>query len=154
MADIFQQTVQIGWGDMDANGHMRNSAYLDAASNVRMMFFIAHGISAADFARLRIGPIALKDVLEYRRELHLLEEVRITLETAGRAEDGSRFRLRNSFYRQDGKLAATLTTDGAWLDLERRRITRPPEILLAAMGAMTRTEDFQVLASGVKDKAN
>jgi len=154
MTELFQRTIQIGWGDMDANGHMRNSAYLDAASNVRMMYFVAHGFAAPELARLRIGPIALKDVLEYRRELHLLDEVAVTLETAGRAEDGSRFRLRNTFYRPDGKLAATLTTDGAWLDLVRRRITRPPENLLAAMQAMTCTEDFAVLPSGVKEKAS
>jgi acyl-CoA thioester hydrolase len=151
VAEIFQHTIQIGWGDMDANSHMRNSAYLDAASNVRMMFFKRHGITAAEFARWRIGPVALKDVLEYRRELHLLDEVRVTLETAGRSEDGSRFRLRNTFYRPDGKLAATLTTEGAWLDLERRRITRPPEGLLDAMREMTETEDFETLASGVKE---
>jgi len=36
MTEIFQHTIQIGRGDMDANGHMRNSAYLDAASNVRI----------------------------------------------------------------------------------------------------------------------
>ena len=151
MTEIFQHTIQIGWGDMDANGHMRNSAYLDAASNVRMIYFIAHGFAVPELARLRIGPIALKDVLVYRRELHLLDEVTVPLETAGRAQDGSRFRLRNTFYRPDGKLAATLTTDGAWLDLERRRITRPPENLLAAMQAMTRTEDFEILPSGIKD---
>lgn len=154
MTELFQRTIQIGWGDMDANGHMRNSAYLDAASNVRMMYFVAHGFTAAELARLRIGPIALKDVLEYRRELHLLDEVRVTLETAARSEDGSRFRLRNTFYRPDGKLAATLTTDGAWLDLQRRRLTRPPENLLAAMQAMICTEDFAILPSGVKEKAS
>lgn len=152
MMEIFERTIQIGWGDMDGNGHMRNSAYLDAASNVRMMYFIAQGFSAAELAHLRIGPVALKDVLEYRRELHLLDEVTVTLETAGRSEDGSRYRLRNTFYRPDGKLAATLTTDGAWLDLERRRITRPPEDLLAAMRAMPQTKDFRVLPSGAKEK--
>lgn len=150
--EIFTRKIQIGWGDMDANGHMRNSAYLDAASNVRMMFFAANGFTVVELARLRIGPVALKDVLKYRRELHLLEEIPITLETAGRSADGSRFRLRNTFYRPDGKLAATLTTEGAWLDLERRRITRPPEHLLAAMQVMTHTGDFQVLPSGLKEK--
>ena len=153
MTEIFQHIIQIGWGDMDANGHMRNSAYLDAASNVRMLFFQTHGITAADFARWRIGPIALQDLLEYRRELRLLDEVRVTLESAGRSEDGSRFRLQNTFYRPDGRLAATLTTDGAWLDLQRRRITRPPQELMAVMQDMARRAGFQVLASGVKNQA-
>ncbi|MFN2253902.1 MAG: thioesterase family protein [Candidatus Promineifilaceae bacterium] len=149
--EVFQRVIQIGWGDMDANGHMRNSAYMDAASDIRMMFFMSHGITAAEFARWRIGPIALKDVLDYQRELHLLDEVRVTLEATGRSEDGSRFRLRNTFYRPDGKLAATLTTDGAWLDLDQRRITRPPESLLAAIQDMAGTDDFEILPSGVKE---
>ena len=151
MTEIFERTLQIGWGDMDANGHMRNSAYMDMASNVRMMYFVAHGITGTEFARWRIGPITLKDVLEYRRELHFLDEVRVVLEGVGRSEDGSRFRLRNTFYRPDGKLAATLTTDGAWLDLERRRIIRPTDAILAAMQGMTKTADFQVLPSVLKD---
>ena len=32
-----------GWGDMDANAHMRNTAFLDRAADVRMMFFADHG---------------------------------------------------------------------------------------------------------------
>lgn len=151
MTERFERTIQIGWGDMDANGHMRNSAYLDAASNLRMIYFMVHGITTAEFAQWRIGPIALKDVLEYRRELHLLDEVKVRLESLGRAEDGSRFRLRNSFYRPDGELAATLTTDGAWLDLEQRRIARPPETLFRAMQAMPGAEEFEILPSGLKE---
>lgn len=151
MTEHFERTIQIGWGDMDANGHMRNSAYLDAASNVRMIYFMAQGITMAEFARWRIGPIALKDVLEYRRELHLLDEVNVRLESLGRAEDGSRFRLRNSFYRPDGKVAAVLTTDGAWLDLEQRRITRPPDALFKVMQAMPGAADFEILPSGVRE---
>jgi acyl-CoA thioester hydrolase len=152
MAEIFQRTIRIGWQDMDANGHMRNSAYLDAASNVRMMFFLDRGFPAAELARLGIGPITLKDVLEYRRELFLLDEVMVTLETTAMSADGSRFRLRNTFYRPDGQLAATLTTDGAWLDLQQRRITRPPETLLAVMQAMARADDFTILHFVAKEQ--
>jgi acyl-CoA thioester hydrolase len=93
----------------------------------------------------------LKDVLEYRRELHLLDEVNVRLESLGRAEDGSRFRLRNSFFRPDGKVAATLTTDGAWLDLQQRRITRPPDVLFRAMQAMPDAAEFEILPSGVRE---
>lgn len=150
MAEIFQRIIVIGWQDMDANGHMRNSAYLDAASNVRMMFFLAHGFTATELARLGVGPIALKDVLEYQRELFLLDEVTVTLETAAMSADGSRFQLRNTFYRPDGQLAATLTTDGAWLDLQQRRITQPPQALLAVMQAMARADDFMILHSVAK----
>ena len=29
MADVFTRTFHARWGDMDFNGHMRNTAYLD-----------------------------------------------------------------------------------------------------------------------------
>ncbi len=32
-----------GWGTMDVNGHMANTAYLDLAADVRMAFFAEHG---------------------------------------------------------------------------------------------------------------
>jgi acyl-CoA thioester hydrolase len=28
-----------GWGDMDFNAHMKNTAFLDKSADVRMMFF-------------------------------------------------------------------------------------------------------------------
>lgn len=150
MNERFLRTIQIGWGDMDANGHMRNSAYLDAASDVRMMYFAVHGFTAAKLAGLGIGPIALKDTLSYQRELFLLDEVAVTLEAAAMAPDGSRFRLLNTFYRPDGEVAATLATDGAWLDLARRRITSPPDELLRVMHALSRTENYVELTSAVR----
>jgi hypothetical protein len=41
----------------------------------------------------------MKDEIEYFREVHLLEEFNVDLAIAGLAEDGSRFILRNGFFR-------------------------------------------------------
>ena len=38
----FSKTLYVGWGDLDANGHMRNTAYLDKAADVRMYYFADH----------------------------------------------------------------------------------------------------------------
>ncbi|WP_229422843.1 thioesterase family protein [Telluria aromaticivorans] len=32
-----EQTLIAGWGNMDFNAHMRNTAYLDKSADVRMM---------------------------------------------------------------------------------------------------------------------
>jgi acyl-CoA thioester hydrolase len=144
---MFETTLYAGWGDMDFNGHMRNTAYLDKAGDARMRFFEAHGFPMAEFSRLRIGPVVMKDEVEYFRELRLMEPFRVTLAVAGQSEDGSRFLLRNEFFKADGQLCARLLSRGGWLDLAVRRLTAPPPGLLEAMRRMGRTADFQELSS-------
>jgi acyl-CoA thioester hydrolase len=147
---MFEKRLVAGWGDMDFNSHMRNTAFLDKSADVRMMFFSEHDFPMEEFIRRKIGPVIRRDELEYFREIRLLEEMRVTLVIAGLAEDGSRFQLRNEFWRSDGPLAATVTSAGGWLDLSLRRLVVAPEALLAAMRSLPRTEDFQVLASSIK----
>lgn len=53
---MYRKTLYAGWRDMDFNSHMRNTAYLDKAADVRQMFLIEHGFPVEEFARRRIGP--------------------------------------------------------------------------------------------------
>ena len=131
---------------MDFNAHMRNTAYLDKSADLRMMFFAEHGFPMSEFMRLQIGPVIMKDEIEYFKEVRLLEELHVTLALAGMAEDGSRFLLRNEFIRSDGKLAARVSSLGGWLDLAKRKLAPPPPGLLEAMNQMPRTEVFRLLA--------
>lgn len=142
-AEPYRVTRRALWGDMDFNGHMANRAYLDAAADTRMLFFAANGFPMAEFSRLRFGPVILKDELEYFRELHLLDEMTVTLVCIGLSEDWTRFRVRNEFFRvDDEKCVARITSTGGWLDLDRRRLTPPPEELRRLFEVMPRSEDF------------
>jgi len=142
---MFERTLYARWGDMDFNGHMRNTAFLDAAADVRMMFFASNGFPMSEFEKRRIGPVILRDELDYFRELRLLQPVRVTLETSGLSEDGTRFRLVNQFFREDGVRAVRVTSTGGWLDLERRKLTAPPAELRTLLEQIDRTETFEVL---------
>ena len=113
----FSRPFTVGWEHLDSNGHMANTAYLDLAVNVRMLFFQANGFAMQEFEKQRFGPVVRRDEIEYFRELRLLDPVRVTLTLAGMSEDGSQFRLRNEFFRGDGKPAAAVTSTGGWLDL-------------------------------------
>ena len=147
---MFEKRLVAGWGDMDFNSHMRNTAFLDKSADVRMMFFSENGFPMEEFFRRRLGPVVRKDEIEYFKEVRLLEELRVTLAIAGLAADGSRFLLRNEFWRDDGQLAAKVTSAGGWLDLSLRKLAAPPEALLAALRSLPQTEDFQELASSIK----
>jgi acyl-CoA thioester hydrolase len=147
---MFERRLVAGWGDMDFNAHMGNTAYLDKAVDVRMMFFAEHGFPVTEFARLRVGPVVMKDEVEYYRETQLLDELRVTLAIAGLADDGSRFRLRNEFFRADGKPVAKLTSTGGWLDLAARKLVPAPPAMLATLELLTRTDDFEAMPSSVR----
>lgn len=145
---MFEKHLYARWGDMDFNGHMRNTAYLDASADVRMMFFAENGFSMREFEARRIGPVIVRDELEYFRELRLLEPVRVTLQASGLSEDGVRFRLVNEFWKDDGKMAARVTSTGLWFDLSGRRPTPAPAELRRLLEEMARTEGFEILPAG------
>ncbi len=137
----FEQRFRVGWSHVDANRHMANTAYLEMAVNVRIMYFAENGFGSEAMARHQIGPVIKTDELEYYREVHMLDEVRVNALLAGLSEDASRFRVRNEFWRDD-TLVARVTSVGGWLDLKARKLAVPPEALAAALRAMPRSDDF------------
>ena len=137
---------------MDFNSHMKNTAYLDKAADVRQMFLIENGFPVEEFTRLRIGPVVMKDEIEYFREIGLQQKINVTYALAGHALDGSRFLLRHEIFRPDGELSARVLSAGGWLNLDKRKIVAPPPTLFAAMDSLERTDDFVVLPSSVRDE--
>lgn len=150
---MYSRTLFAGWGDMDFNSHMRNTAFLDKATDVRMLFFAEHGFPMSEFVRRKLGPVVMKDEVEYFREVGLLQEITVGLALAGLSEDGSRFAIRNEIARPDGKLCARVTSTGGWLDLVARRLVVPPGELVAALRLLRPTDDFVQLGSSVKSGA-
>ena len=151
MSGIYEKTFHVGWAHIDFNGHLGNTSYMDLAVDVRMFYFAENGFPIEEFQRQRFGPVILKDEIEYFREFHLLDQIRITFMGAGMSEDASRFKIRNEFFREDGKLAARLTTTGGWLDLDKRKLIVPPDALADAMRSLARTDDFEGLTSSVRN---
>ena len=147
---MYTKTLYAGWADMDFNSHMKNTAYLDKAADVRQMFLADHGFPVTEFLRLRIGPVVMKDEVEYFREVHLQEVITVNYALAGHAPDASRFLLRHEIFRSDGRLAARVTSAGGWLNLAERKLIAPPPALLAAMNELEKTSDFVVLPSSLK----
>ena len=147
---MFTKTLYAGWSDMDFNSHMKNTAYLDKVADVRQMYLMENGFPVEAFSRLRIGPVVMKDELEYYKEVGLQEQITITYALAGHAPDGSRFLLRHEIFRADGKLSARVTSTGGWLDLAARKLIVPPPALFDAMVSLGRTDDFVVLPSSIK----
>jgi acyl-CoA thioester hydrolase len=142
-----------GWGDMDFNGHMRNTAYLDKAADARLRFFAKNGFPMHEFQRQGFGPVVQRDCIHYYREVRLLESIEVGVELAGLSPSGDRFVIRNTFQRDDGVLLARVDSAGGWLDLRQRRLIAPPADLLAALRSLPRCKDFELLESSLKQCA-
>jgi acyl-CoA thioester hydrolase len=140
----FELTLLAGWGDMDANGHMANTAYLNKAVDVRASFLAANGYPTSELMRRGIGPVVRKDEIEYFREFRMHDEIRANLLSAGHSEDGGRSIWVNEFYRGE-TLAARVTSLLGWLDLKERKLVAPPEDLLAAIQRIPHAEGFTIL---------
>lgn len=141
----FSSAFQVTWGDLDANVHLRNTAYLDYAAQTRFLYLQQHGFTPADFRAAGIGPVVFSEQITYHKELHFLEPFRVTLELGGMSEDGAKFVMVNRFLKEDGRVAAEVVSRGAWFDIGARKVTAPPEGLHAAMRSAKRTDDYAVL---------
>lgn len=146
---MYEKTLVAGWGDMDFNSHMRNTAYLDKSADVRMMYFAECGFPMAEFMRLKLGPVVMRDEVEYFRECHLLDEITVTFAMAGLSDDASRMLLRNEFFRK-GVLCARVTSTAGWFDLANRKLTVPPDNLAQPLRDLARTGDFKVLPGSAR----
>ena len=147
VAGRFQRGFRVGWGDVDGNAHMGNRAFLDRSADTRILFFGEHGFHASRFVAERIGPVIVRDELVYRKELRLLDDFTVDLEALGLSSDGSRFELRNTFRTSSGEVAAVVTSEGVWFDLDKRKPRAPPSELDAVQRLVPRADGFREFPS-------
>jgi len=138
----FAKQFLVGWGAMDANGHMANTAYLDLAADARVAFLAAHGFPPSEFRRLAIGPVIRKEELEYFREAGLHDTVTVTYAALAMSADAARFVVENEIWSATGERAATVRSTGGWLDLRARKLVAPPPELRAVLDQIPRAPGF------------
>ena len=143
----FEESFAVRWADLDANRHVRNTIFSEFATHTRFRLLEAHGFPQAHFESLRYGPVMFREEIRYRRELIFGDDVRVNVLFAGLSEDGSQWRARQEVFRADGKQAAVLTIDGAWIHLETRKLVAPAPELLDLLRRLPRTDDFEELRS-------
>jgi acyl-CoA thioester hydrolase len=140
--DVYEKTFTVRWADMDPNVHMRHSAYTDYAAQVRLDLLADHGFTMRRFAELSLGPILFREDTRFMKEIGMSETIRVTAELGGVSADGSRWRIIHSIYKTDGRLAATVSVDGAWLNLRLRKLTMPPTEMVEAFQRVSRHETY------------
>jgi acyl-CoA thioester hydrolase len=143
----FHRRFEVRWADLDANSHMRHSAYLDFPAQVRVSYFNSHGFSVRKMQELGVGPILFNESVEYRREVRDSELIDVDVALIGLSENQKHWYLRHQIFKESGELAAVLLCRGAWIDLNARRVCAAPDGLYQSMLVMPRTDDFEWIVS-------
>jgi len=108
----YSRTYEIRWSDLDANGHVNYSAYINAAGDLRYRFFCEHDFPPEKFEALRIGPVYTAIHAQFLREVRLGETVTITYALSGVSPQGSRWKVQHDILKSNGKKAVSLEMEG------------------------------------------
>ncbi len=129
---IYEKQIAVRWSDCDPNRHVRHSAYYDYGAHIRIRFFDDFGFSVQKLEDLGIGPIIFKEECSFIRELKANDTITINILKGELREDISRWVLHHEIFNQEGVKCAQVSLLGAWIDLDKRKLTIGPEKLAEA----------------------
>ena len=134
VADPFQVRIKVRGYELDTQGHLNQSVYLQYGEHVRWELLSAAGISQDALISSGVGPVQLEATIRYRRELRGGDEVDVTcdFEWGG----GRTFQIHQDYRRTDGVVAAELTGVVGVLDLKTRRLVADPAERFRALAAV------------------
>lgn len=138
----FEVKIDVRWSDVDANRHVRHSAYYDYGAHARIRFFQEIGFDSQKMQELSIGPILFKEECSFIKELRGEEAIIVNLLKGNMTEDVSRWELHHEIYNQDNLKCAHITIKGAWMDLTKRKLTIPPQDIVKHFHALPVGESY------------
>jgi acyl-CoA thioester hydrolase len=139
--------IQIRWADLDANRHVRHSAYYDYAAQARIDFMSRAGLDSHKLEEWLLGPILFREECVFRKEIRLEDQVYATTEMLRARHNFSRWALRHQFYKNENILTTVLTIEGAWLDLQLRKLAAPNAFVQSVFASFPRAAEFQWMDS-------
>ena len=144
--EAYSMIYEVRWTDIDANRHVRYSAYIDAAAEQRYHFFNEHNLTPDAFDKLNVGPVYTNLVVNFYREVLLGETLTIKYLLTGLSPQGIRWRVQHEFIKANGKKAVTVSLEGTMLNLSTRQPTMPTPEIMAAFQMVPHSTDFEVLS--------
>lgn len=131
------------WSQIDANMHLRHSAYADFAAQARVEMLETLGMTASVMQKNMIGPILFREESIYYKEIKPGDTVSVTCLLTKCRADGSRWSFTQEIFRGDNVLAAKVNVDGAWIDMMKRKLTAPPvDFNEKFLNELPKAEDF------------
>jgi acyl-CoA thioesterase FadM len=145
VSEPYAVSYEVSDRDLDRNGHVHYSAYIDAAAAVRYRFFAERGLPPESLASLGFAPVYVDLHARFLREVLPGETITITYTLAGLSPSARRWKVHHDILKSNGKKAVILDVEGVLLDLTSRAPAPPPPPVLAVLREVPRSPAFEEL---------
>lgn len=135
---------QVLWSQIDANGHLRHSAYSDLCTQARSNMMKQVGFSMQEFAKYKIGPILFKEETIYFKEIRMDEEVYVKVLMTKFNDENHRFSITHELYNSKDVKCAVVNVDGAWMNLVERKLALIPNELISLIEFIPKSKKFNI----------
>ena len=112
----------------DKNGHVSEAGYLTVANIAYWKICEQVGLLNL-YNKYKISGIVFDTYMEFKREVFEGEEVMINL-IFNISNDTRKIVRRLDIYNRESRLVVKITSNGGFLDLEKRKIVEPPKQIL------------------------
>lgn len=134
MPKIHQTELLILESHIDTFGHVNNAAYLTLFEQVRWEWITAQGVGLEYVKKHKIGPVILELNLEFKKEILCREVIKVESRFV-EMKNSLVMEVEQKMFKPSGDLASRLTLKIGVMDMQARKLIRPPEIWLSALGA-------------------
>lgn len=141
--EIFQREYKARWADIDANGHMRHSAYNDYGAQLRVEVFSGLGFPTEKLIKMGIGPVLFREEVKFLNEIRLNETFIVKEKLLAIRKDASKWSVFHEIEKEGGIKAAEIVVDGSWMDLTKRKIVVPPVEIQVMLNGFLKAENFK-----------
>ncbi|MCG5077420.1 acyl-CoA thioesterase [Paraburkholderia tagetis] len=131
---VFEMTMPIRWGDMDAFGHVNNTVYFRYMEQVRISWFEHIGVGAESHERNSgQGPVIVNASMEFLKQLHYPGDIvcTMTVGAPGRSSFDTGFELRRMD--EPDAVYARGNARCVWIDYEAGKSVPIPDSLRATI---------------------
>lgn len=139
----FTKELSFRWSDLDPNFHVRHSAYYDFGAQHRIEILESLGLTMKVMQAQGFGPILFREECVFRKEIKLADKIVMHTKSSKVNDDASRWSIIHEFRNEADQVCATITVDGAWMDLKLRKLALPtPEIAKEALLIFPKSDGF------------
>ena len=128
---VFEMSMPIRWGDMDAFGHVNNTVYFRYMEQVRISWFEQMDMAGPDVKGQ--GPVIVNASMEFLRQLHYPGDILCTMTVGqpGRSSFDTGFELRRAD--DPDTLYARGSARCVWIDYAAGKSAPMPDALRATI---------------------
>lgn len=91
----------------------------------------------------QFGPIIFREECLFKREIRLEDKVSVDVYLIKGNRDFSRWSMEHQIFKNNETLSAVITLDGAWMDVQKRKLTVPPAEVIKTFENAPKSERFQ-----------